>query len=219
MGKSQSGMISMNDDSTDDGLAHTVQIKCVQPSYFKGLGFKTGGLVQNTLLFIDHKWWKVNIFAQWVDQIWDSKFLSCKIHKAKTQTPKDWADKFGIHSLVKLVWQASRGASRPPFHSKVPSPESLLHRRPCYILQRQRHLLWFVMYLFIFTYNVCAIFFLPVPSLFLGAPLQFVSNLKNTHVKRKGKACLECALTPEGVTLKWLKNGWVIERSPEYTKR
>lgn len=45
MRKSQSGMISMNDDSTDDGLAHTVKMKGVQPSYLKGLGVKTGGLV------------------------------------------------------------------------------------------------------------------------------------------------------------------------------
>lgn len=145
--------------------------------------------------------------------------LGCKIHKAKTQTPKAWADKIGIHSLVNLVWQASRGASRPPFHSKVPSLESLLHRSPCYILQRQIHLLWFIMYLLVCTYNVCAISFLPIPSHFLGVPLQFVSNLKNTHVKRKGKAYLECALTPESVTLKGMNNGWVIERSPEYTRR
>lgn len=55
MGKSQSGMINMNDDSPDDGLAHTAKIKGVQPSYFKGLGDKIGGLVQSALLFIDHK--------------------------------------------------------------------------------------------------------------------------------------------------------------------
>lgn len=48
-------MISMNDDSTGDELAHTAKIKGVQPSYFKGLGVKIGGLVQNTLLLIDHK--------------------------------------------------------------------------------------------------------------------------------------------------------------------
>lgn len=49
-------------------------------------------------------------------------------------------------------------------------------------------------------------FFLPIPSHFPGVPIQFVSNLKNTQVKRKGKARLECVLTPEGVTLKGMKN-------------
>lgn len=62
-------MLSMNDDLPDDGLAHTVKMKGVQPSYLRGLGVKTGSLVQNTLLFIDRKWWKVNIFAQWVDHM------------------------------------------------------------------------------------------------------------------------------------------------------
>ncbi|KAM6255896.1 LOW QUALITY PROTEIN: immunoglobulin superfamily member 22 [Spheniscus humboldti] len=47
-----------------------------------------------------------------------------------------------------------------------------------------------------------------------GVPIQFVSNLKNTQVKKKGKACLECVLTSEDVTLKGM-NG-VIERSPQY---
>jgi len=45
-------------------------------------------------------------------------------------------------------------------------------------------------------------FFLPTPSLFPGVPVQFVSNLKNTQVEKKGKACLECVLTSEDVTLK-----------------
>ncbi|KAM6204855.1 LOW QUALITY PROTEIN: immunoglobulin superfamily member 22 [Sarcoramphus papa] len=51
------------------------------------------------------------------------------------------------------------------------------------------------------------------------APIQFVSNLKNTQVKKKGKACLECVLTSEDVTLKGMKNGQVIERSPKYTMK
>lgn len=71
-------MINMNDDSPDDGLAHAAKIKGVQPSYFKGLGDKIGGLVQSALLFIDHKWWNVNIFAWWVDQMWDSKVWAAK---------------------------------------------------------------------------------------------------------------------------------------------
>ena len=62
-------------------------------------------------------------------------------------------------------------------------------------------------------------FFLPTPSPFPGAPIQFVSNLKNTQVKKKGKACLECVLTSEDVTLKGMKNGQVIERSPKYTMK
>ncbi|KAM6359104.1 LOW QUALITY PROTEIN: immunoglobulin superfamily member 22 [Alca torda] len=53
-------------------------------------------------------------------------------------------------------------------------------------------------------------FFLPTP--FPGVPVQFVSNLKDTQVKKKGKTCLECVLTSEDVTLKGI-NGQVIERS------
>ncbi|KAM9278148.1 LOW QUALITY PROTEIN: immunoglobulin superfamily member 22 [Morus bassanus] len=49
----------------------------------------------------------------------------------------------------------------------------------------------------------------------LGFPIQFVSNLKNTQVKEKGKAS-ECVLTSEDVILKGMENGQVIERSPEY---
>lgn len=75
--------------------------------------------------------------------------LSCKIRKAKTQNRRAWADKMGIRSLVKQVWQANKGASRPPFHtgSKAPSLESLLQGSPCYILQR--HLFWFITYLLV----------------------------------------------------------------------
>lgn len=55
-------------------------------------------------------------------------------------------------------------------------------------------------------------FFLPIPSHFLGVPIQFVSNLKSTQMKRKGKACLECVPTPEGVTLEW-DEGWMTDRA------
>ncbi|XP_053123582.1 immunoglobulin superfamily member 22 isoform X1 [Hemicordylus capensis] len=48
-------------------------------------------------------------------------------------------------------------------------------------------------------------------------PIKFIRNLKNVRVKEKGKACLECELTSKDVTLKWLKNGKVIERSKKYT--
>ncbi|XP_063149067.1 immunoglobulin superfamily member 22 [Candoia aspera] len=48
-------------------------------------------------------------------------------------------------------------------------------------------------------------------------PIKFVRNLKNVRVKEKGKACLECELTSKNVTLKWMKNGKVIERSQKYT--
>ncbi|KAL8169933.1 UNVERIFIED_CONTAM: Immunoglobulin superfamily member 22 [Gekko kuhli] len=48
-------------------------------------------------------------------------------------------------------------------------------------------------------------------------PIKFVRNLKNVRVKEKGKACLDCELTAKDVTLKWMKNGRVIERSNKYT--
>ncbi|KAM6392603.1 LOW QUALITY PROTEIN: immunoglobulin superfamily member 22 [Pluvialis apricaria] len=54
-------------------------------------------------------------------------------------------------------------------------------------------------------------FFLPIPS-----PIQFICNLKNTQVKEKGRACLECVLTSEDVTLKGMQNGRTVERSPQY---
>ncbi|XP_061466182.1 immunoglobulin superfamily member 22 isoform X2 [Rhineura floridana] len=47
-------------------------------------------------------------------------------------------------------------------------------------------------------------------------PIKFIRNLKNVRVKEKGKACLECELTTKDVTLKWLKNGTVIQRSKKY---
>ncbi|KAM6068292.1 LOW QUALITY PROTEIN: immunoglobulin superfamily member 22 [Theristicus caerulescens] len=68
----------------------------------------------------------------------------------------------------------------------------------------------------VFIYKVLAgvcHFFLPVPS--PGVPIQFISNLKNTQVKKKGKAGLECVLTSEDVTLKGM-NRRVIERPPQY---
>ncbi|CAM4567004.1 unnamed protein product [Lepidochelys olivacea] len=48
-------------------------------------------------------------------------------------------------------------------------------------------------------------------------PIKFLSNLKNVRVKEKGKACLECELTSKDVTLKWMKDGRVIERSDKYS--
>ncbi|XP_060119212.1 immunoglobulin superfamily member 22 isoform X2 [Heteronotia binoei] len=48
-------------------------------------------------------------------------------------------------------------------------------------------------------------------------PIKFVRNLKNVRVKEKSKACLDCELTAKDVTLKWMKNGRVIERSSKYT--
>lgn len=50
-----------------------------------------------------------------------------------------------------------------------------------------------------------------------GIPIKFLSNLKNVRVKEKGKACLECELTSKDVTLKWMKDGRVIERSDKYS--
>lgn len=50
-------------------------------------------------------------------------------------------------------------------------------------------------------------FFLPTPAPFPGIPVQFISNLRNTQVKKKGKACLECVLASEDVTLKGMLNG------------
>ncbi|KAM6115161.1 LOW QUALITY PROTEIN: immunoglobulin superfamily member 22 [Pterocles gutturalis] len=52
-----------------------------------------------------------------------------------------------------------------------------------------------------------------------GVPIQLVSNLKNTQVKKKGKACLECVLASEDVTLKGMKNGQVMGRFPKYTRK
>lgn len=36
-------------------------------------------------------------------------------------------------------------------------------------------------------------------------------------MKEKSKACLDCELTAKDVTLKWMKNGRVIERSTKYS--
>lgn len=62
-------------------------------------------------------------------------------------------------------------------------------------------------------------FFLKKTSTFPEVPVQFVSNFSNTQVKKKGKACLECVLTYEELTLKGIKNGQVIQRSPKYTMK
>nr|XP_060624176.1 immunoglobulin superfamily member 22 [Anolis sagrei ordinatus] len=48
-------------------------------------------------------------------------------------------------------------------------------------------------------------------------PIKFIRNLKNVRVKEKGKASLECELTTKDVTLKWMRNGKVIERSKKFT--
>lgn len=64
---------------------------------------------------------------------------------------------------------------------------------------------------------VCAISFLTAPCPFPGVLIQFVSDLQNTQTKKKGEACLECVLSSEDVSLKRMKNGQVIERSPKYT--
>lgn len=108
--------------------------------------------------------------------------LSYEIHKAKTQNPRAWADKIGIHSLVKLVWQASRGASGALFNtrSEVPSLESLLHRSPCYILQGKRHLFWYLMYLLVF--------FSPIPSYFPGDSLSVCQESQEHPSEEEGKS-------------------------------
>ncbi|XP_025057898.1 immunoglobulin superfamily member 22 isoform X1 [Alligator sinensis] len=55
------------------------------------------------------------------------------------------------------------------------------------------------------------------PLIIERIPIKFISNLKNVRVKEKGKACLECELTSKDVTLKWLKNGAVIQKSNKYS--
>uniref|UniRef100_A0A671FUY1 Immunoglobulin superfamily member 22 n=1 Tax=Rhinolophus ferrumequinum TaxID=59479 RepID=A0A671FUY1_RHIFE len=48
-------------------------------------------------------------------------------------------------------------------------------------------------------------------------PIKFVSTLKNVRVKEKSRACLECELTSKDVTLRWKKNGQLLERSTKYS--
>lgn len=57
------------------------------------------------------------------------------------------------------------------------------------------------------------------PSVYLssGIPIKFVSTLKNVRVKEKSRACLECELTSKDVTLRWKKNGQLLERSSKYS--
>ncbi|XP_062484138.1 immunoglobulin superfamily member 22 [Pezoporus occidentalis] len=55
------------------------------------------------------------------------------------------------------------------------------------------------------------------PCPFPGVLIQFVSDLKNTQTKKKGEAWWECVLASEDISLKRMKNGRVIERSPKYT--
>lgn len=51
---------------------------------------------------------------------------------------------------------------------------------------------------------------------FVGIPIKFASNLKNVRVKEKSHACLECELTSKDVTLRWKKDGQLLEHSPKY---
>lgn len=134
--------------------------------------------------------------------------LSCKIHKAKTQNPRAWADKVGIHSLVKLR-ESQAGEHQDLLFTLEAKFQAWNLSCTLYPAKTKTPVL---------IYNVLAgvcHFFLLIP----GLPIQFISNLKNTQVKRKGKACLECVLTPGGVTWEGMKTGWVIERSPEPTMR
>lgn len=57
------------------------------------------------------------------------------------------------------------------------------------------------------------------PSVYLstGIPIKFVSTLKNVRVKERSRACLECELTSKDVTLRWKKNGQLLERSTKYS--
>ncbi|XP_019506941.1 PREDICTED: immunoglobulin superfamily member 22 isoform X3 [Hipposideros armiger] len=48
-------------------------------------------------------------------------------------------------------------------------------------------------------------------------PIKFVSTLKNVRVKERSRACLECELTSKDVTLRWKKNGQLLERSTKYS--
>lgn len=67
--------------------------------------------------------------------------------------------------------------------------------------------------------NVLASVFLAHPFPFPKDSNSVCQQFQEHPSEEEGKACLECVLTPEGVTLKGMKNGWVIERSPEYTRR
>lgn len=185
MGKSQSGMINMNDDSTDDGLAHTVKIKGVQPSYFKGLGVKTGCLVQNTL----HWSWVMESkhFCTVGGSNVRQQGLSCKIHKAKTQNLWAWADKIEIHSLVKVVWQAITGAPRPPFHTGSPKPGISPAEEPMFYLAKTKTP--------VLIHNVLAgmcHFFLPTPSHFSGVPISLSAIWQTPKWRREKPAWSVC---------------------------
>ncbi|XP_026971018.1 immunoglobulin superfamily member 22 [Sagmatias obliquidens] len=48
-------------------------------------------------------------------------------------------------------------------------------------------------------------------------PIKFVSTLKNVRVKERSCACLECELTSKNVTLRWKKDGQLLERSSKYS--
>lgn len=51
----------------------------------------------------------------------------------------------------------------------------------------------------------------------IGIPIKFVSTLKNVRVKERSCACLECELTSKNVTLRWKKDGQLLERSSKYS--
>lgn len=57
----------------------------------------------------------------------------------------------------------------------------------------------------------------PSVSLSAGIPIKFVSTLKNVRVKERSRACLECELTSKNVTLRWKKDGQLLERSTKYS--
>lgn len=44
-----------------------------------------------------------------------------------------------------------------------------------------------------------------------------MSTLKNVRVKERSRACLECELTSKNVTLRWKKDGQLLERSTKYS--
>ncbi|XP_051820852.1 immunoglobulin superfamily member 22 [Antechinus flavipes] len=48
-------------------------------------------------------------------------------------------------------------------------------------------------------------------------PIKFVSTLKNVRVKERSRACLECELTSKNVTLRWKKDGKLLERGAKYS--
>ncbi|XP_051779360.1 immunoglobulin superfamily member 22-like isoform X2 [Erpetoichthys calabaricus] len=67
-------------------------------------------------------------------------------------------------------------------------------------------------------YSLCIGDMVASTQLFIDRiPIKFVSNLKNTRVKEKGKARMECELSSKDVFIKWLKDGKDITHNPRYT--